>query len=142
MERAFRSMKTVDLKVRPIYHRSPDRVRAHVFLCMLAYYVEWHLRSALAPVLFDDHDREAGEQQRESVVRAAQRSPAAQQKAASKRTADDLPVHSFRGLMSDLGTLTANTVRMVDSGATFTVHSEPTALQQRCFDLLGVSAGM
>ena len=142
VERAFRSMKTVDLKVRPIYHRSPDRVRAHVFLCMLAYYVEWHLRSALAPVLFDDHDREAGEQQRESVVRAAQRSPAAQQKAASKRTTDDLPVHSFRGLMSDLGTLTANTVRMVDSGATFTVHSEPTALQQRCFDLLGVSAGM
>ena len=103
----------------------------------MAYYVEWHMRSALAPVLFDDHDRAAGEQQRESVVRTAQRSPAAQQKAASKRTADDLPVHSFRGLMSDLGTLTANTVRMVDSGATFTIHSEPTALQQRCFDLLG-----
>ena len=71
VERAFRSMKTVDLKVRPIYHRSPDRVRAHVFLCMLAYYVEWHMRSALAPVLFDDHDREAGAQQRESVVRTA-----------------------------------------------------------------------
>ena len=71
VERAFRSMKTVDLKVRPIYHRSADRVRAHVFLCMLAYYVEWHMRSRLAPMLFDDHDREAGEQQRSSVVQPA-----------------------------------------------------------------------
>ena len=140
VERAFRSMKTVDLKVRPIYHRSADRVRAHVFLCMLAYYVEWHMRRKLAPVLFDDHDRAAGEQLRESVVQPAQRSPAAHRKAASKRTDDGLPVHSFRGLMSELGTLTANRVRMVDSGATFTMHSEPTALQQRCFDLLGVSA--
>ena len=139
VERAFRSMKTVDLKVRPIYHRSADRVRAHVMLCMLAYYVEWHMRSKLAPVLFDDHDRAAGERQRESVVQPAQRSPAAHRKASSKRTADDLPVHSFRGLMSELGTLTANRVRMVDSGATFTMHSEPTALQQRCFDLLGIT---
>ena len=140
VERAFRSMKTVDLKVRPIYHRSADRVRAHVFLCMLAYYVEWHMRTKLASVLFDDHDRAAGEQLRESVVQPAQRSPAAHRKAASKRTDDGLPVHSFRGLMSELGTLTANRVRMVHSGATFTMHSEPTALQQRCFDLLGVSA--
>ena len=139
VERAFRSMKTVDLKVRPIYHRNADRVRAHVFLCLLAYYVEWHLRQKLAPVLFDDHDRAAGEQLRESVVQPAQRSPAAHRKAASKRTDDGLPVHSFRGLMSELGTLTANSVRMVDSGTTFTMHSEPTALQQRCFDLLGVS---
>ena len=140
VERAFRSMKTVDLKVRPIYHRSADRVRAHVFLCMLAYYVEWHMRSKLAPVLFDDHDHAAGERQRSSVVHPAQRSPAAHRKAASKRTDDGLPVHSFRGLMSELGTLTANRVRMVDSGATFTLPSAPTALQQRCFDLLGVSA--
>ena len=125
--------------MRPIYHRTADRVRAHVFLCLLAYYVEWHLRTALAPVLFDDHDRAAGEQLRESVVQPAQRSPAAHRKAASKRTDDGLPVHSFRGLMSELGTLTANSVRMVDSGTTFTMHSEPTALQQRCFDLLGVS---
>ena len=139
VERAFRSMKTVDLKVRPIYHRSADRVRAHVFLCMLAYYVEWHMRSKLAPVLFDDHDHAAGERQRSSVVHPAQRSPAAHRKAASKRTDDGLPVHSFRGLMSELGTLTANRVRMVDSGATFTLPSAPTALQQRCFDLLGVS---
>ena len=126
--------------MRPIYRRSADRVRAHVFLCMLAYYVEWHMRSKLAPVLFDDHDPVAGEQLRESVVQPAERSPAAHRKAASKRTDDGLPVHSFRGLMSELGTLTANRVRMVASGATFTMHSEPTALQQRCFDLLEVSA--
>ena len=142
VERAFRSMKTVDLKVRPIYHRNAQRVRAHVLLCMLAYYVEWHMRSALAPVLFDDHDPQAAQQQRSSVVQPAQRSPAAHQKAASKRTADDLPVHSFRSLISELGTLTANTVRMADSKATFTMHSEPTALQQRCFELLGVTPGM
>ena len=103
VERAFRSMKTVDLKVRPIYHRNADRVRAHVFLCMLAYYVEWHMRSKLAPVLFDDHDRAAGEQLRESVVQSAQRSPAAHRKAARKRTDDDLPVHSFRGLDERVG---------------------------------------
>ena len=83
VERAFRTLKTVDLKVRPIYHRRPDRVRAHVLLCMLAYYVEWHMRSKLAPVLFDDHDPEAGERQRPSVVQPAQRSPAAQAKASS-----------------------------------------------------------
>ncbi len=98
------------------------------------------MRRKLAPVLFDDHDRSSGEQQRESVVQPAQRSPAAHRTAASKRTDDGLPVHSRRGLMSELGTLTANRVRMVDSGAKFTLHSEPTALQQRCFDLLGGSA--
>lgn len=142
VERAFRSMKTVDLKVRPIYHRRPQRVRAHVLLCMLAYYVEWHMRGKLAPVLFDDHDPEAAREQRESVVQAAQRSPAARAKAARKRTADDLPVHSFRGLLAELGTLTANQMRMADSGATFTMQSEPTAVQQRCFELLGVTPKM
>ena len=142
VERAFRSMKTVDLKVRPIYHRRPQRVRAHVLLCMLAYYVEWHMRAKLAPVLFDDHDPEAAVQQRASVVQAAQRSPAARAKAAHKRTEDDLPVHSFRGLLAELGTLTANQMRMADSGATFMLQSEPTAVQQRCFELLGVTPKM
>ena len=142
VERAFRSMKTVDLKVRPIYHRRADRVRAHVLLCMLAYYVEWHIRAALAPLLFDDHDREAGARQRSSVVRPAQRSPAAQAKAASKRTADDLPVHSFRGLLAELGTLTANTMQMAQDGATFTLQTQPTAVQQRCFELLAVTPRM
>ena len=87
VERAFRSMKTVDLKVRPIYHRSADRVRSHVFLCMLAYYVEWHMRSKLAPVLFDDHDPAAGEQLRDSVVQPAQRTPEGGEKAHRRRSA-------------------------------------------------------
>ena len=139
VERAFRSLKTVDLKVRPIYHRRPDRVRAHVLLCMLAYYVEWHMRSKLAPVLFDDHDPQAGERQRPSVVQPAQRSPAAQAKASIKRTADDLPVHSFRSLISELGTLTMNTMQVSEDDDTFQLMTQPTALQQRCFELLGVS---
>ena len=142
VERAFRSMKTVDLKVRPIYHRTAQRVRAHVLLCLLAYYVEWHMRRKLAPVLFDDHDREAGERQRESIVHPAQRSPAARRKAASKRTEDDLPVHSFRSLMSELGTLTVNTMQVADGGSTFALPAQPTPVQQRCFELLGVSHRM
>ena len=139
VERAFRSLKSVDLKVRPIYHRRADRVRAHVLLCMLAYYVEWHMRQALAPLLFDDHDPAAAERQRSSVVRKAKRSPAARAKAARKRTAEDLPVHSFRTLLTDLGTLTANTMRVADSDATFMLLTEPTPVQQRCFELLGVT---
>ena len=138
VERAFRSLKSVDLKVRPIYHRRADRVRAHVLLCMLAYYVEWHMRQDLAPLLFDDHDPAAAERQRSSVVRKAKRSPAARAKAARKRTAEDLPVHSFRTLLTDLGTLTANTMRVADSDATFMLLTEPTPVQQRCFELLGV----
>ena len=135
-------MKTVDLKVRPIYHRRADRVRAHLLLCMLAYYVEWDMRSALAPVLFDDHDPEAGQQQRSSVVQPAQRSPAAQRKAASKRTADDLPVHSFRSLISDLGTLTVNSMQLAEGGGTFSLPTQPTPVQQRCFELPEVSPRM
>ena len=139
VERAFRSLKSVDLKVRPIHHRRPDRVRAHVLLCMLAYYVEWHMRLALAPVLFDDHDPAAAEQQRRTVVEPAKRSPAALAKAARKRTDDDLPVHSFRTLLADLGTLTANTLQVTDGGATFRLQTQPTPVQQRCFELLGVT---
>ena len=138
VERAFRSLTSVDLKVRPIHHRRADRVRAHVLVCMLAYYVEWHMRHALAPLLFDDHDPAAAEQQRPSVVQQAKRSPAARAKAGCKRTAEDLPVHSFRTLLSDLGTLTANTMRVADRGATFTLLTQPTPVQQRCFELLGV----
>ena len=104
--------------------------------------MEWHLRRALAPVLFDDHDRQAGERQRSSVVRPAQRSPAAQKKAASKRTADDLPVHSFRSLIADLGTLTVNMMQVAEGGSTFSLPTQPTPVQQRCFELLGVSPRM
>ena len=112
VERAFRCFKSVDLKVRPLHHRRADRVRAHVLLCMLAYYVEWHMRRALAPQLFDDHDPAAAEQQRTSVVAPARRSPAALAKARRKRTDDDLPVHSFRTMLTDLGTLVANTMQV------------------------------
>ena len=142
VERAFRSLKTVDLKVRPIHHRRADRVRAHVLLCMLAYYVEWHMRQALKPLLFDDHDPAAAERQRASVVQKAKRSPAARAKAAGKRTAEDLPVHSFRTLLADLGTLTANTMRVADGDATFTMLTKPTPVQQRSFELLGVTLQM
>ena len=140
VERAFRSMKTVDLKVRPIYHRNADRVWAHVFLCMLAYYMEWHMRRKLAPLLFDDHDRAAAQQQRASVVQPAQRSPAARAKAARKRTADDLPVHSFRSLMSDLGTLVVNEMQLAEGGGTFSLPTQPTPVQSRCFELLGAAS--
>lgn len=136
VERAFRSCKTVDLQVRPIYHRREDRVRAHVFLCMLAYYVEWHLRRKLAPLLFDDDDRAAARAARSSIVAPARRSRSALAKAQSKRTADDQPVHSFRTLLKHLATLTRNRVRT--GNATFDQLSALTPLQQRAFDLLQV----
>lgn len=139
VERAFRSLKTVDLRVRPIHHRKADRVRAHVFLCMLAYYVEWHMRQALKPVLFDD-DRAAGESRRASIVAPARRSPRATAKAATKRLADGTPVHSFRTLLADLATLTNNRVQPKEAGsAAFDLLATPTPLQQRVFDLLGTS---
>ncbi len=139
-ERAFRSLKTVDLKVRPIHHRLEDRVRAHVLLCMLAYYVEWHMRQALAPMLFDDDDKPAGQARRTSVVARARRSARAEQKAATKQTADGQSVHSFQTLLADLATLTKNRVRFQGSAdATMTVYTQPTALQQRALNLLQVS---
>ena len=101
VERAFRSLKTVDLKVRPIFHHVANRVRAHVFLCMLAYYVEWHMRQRLKPLLFDDDDAAAAEAARPSIVAPAEVSASAKDKARRKRTADGLPVHSFRTLLGD-----------------------------------------
>jgi transposase len=140
VERAFRSLKTVDLHVRPIHHREPDRVRSHIFLCMLAYYVEWHMRQDLAPLLFDDDDKAAAEQARTSVVAPAQRSGSAQQKASSRRTPDDLPVHSFQTLLSDLATIVANRVQPKDAAIpAFDIITTPTALQQHALDLLRVS---
>lgn len=105
VERAFRCFKAVDLKVHPIHHRLEHRVRVHVFLCMLAYYLEWHMRRALSQILFDDDDPVAAEAQRDSVVEPAQRSPSAQAKALSKRTKENLPVHSFTTLLKDLTTI-------------------------------------
>jgi len=139
-ERAFRSLKTVDLKVRPIHHHLADRVRAHVLLCMLAYYVEWHMRQQLAPVLFDDEDPQAGEALRQSVVAPAQRSPAAQAKAAKKRTADWGPVHSFQTLLSDLATICKNRIQPEVPGAgTFEKTTQPTAFQEQALSLLKVT---
>jgi hypothetical protein len=137
VERAFRSFKSMDLKVRPIHHHLPDRVRAHVFLCMLAYYVEWHMRQAWAPILFADADPEAGEALRGSVVTPAQRSTQAQDKAQSQRTADGLPVHSFQSLLHDLRTLTLNQVKVGEQE--LEILAAPTRVQQRAFDLLRVS---
>ena len=143
VERAFRSLKTVDLEVRPIYHRRAKRVRAHVFLCMLAYYVAWHMRSRLAPILFDDDDKQAAEARRGSVVQPAERSTKAQNKASSKRTEDGLPVHSFPTLIQDLATLTRNTVSTeLNPNAKFEILAQPTAVQQRAFDLLGLSPNL
>ena len=143
VERAFRSLKTVDLHVRPIGHRAADRVRAHVFLCMLAYYVEWHMRDALAPMLFDDDDPDTGEASRGSVVQPAQRSPRAKAKARTKRTADGQPVHSFRTLLEDLRTICLNRVRLLRAeGAEFDRITTPTPLQQRAFSLLHVSPSL
>jgi len=140
VEHAFRSMKTMDLKVRPIHHRLVDRVRSHVLLCMLAYYVEWHMRQALAPVLFDDHEREAAEQARRSIVAPAQRSKAAMRKASSKRCEDGSPVHSFQTLLADLATIVRNRVQPQGrSESTFELTTTPTAVQRQALDLLGVS---
>ena len=136
VERAFRSYKSVDLKVRPVHHRLASRVRAHVFLCMLAYYVEWHMRRTLAPLLFDDQRR--GDQ-RESPVDPARRSPEAMAKANSRRTPDGLPVHSFQTLLADLATLTRNRVRMHGKAdSTADVLARPTPLQNEAFKLLGI----
>jgi len=139
-ERAFRSLKTVDLKVRPIHHHLADRVRAHVLLCMLAYYVEWHMRQQLAPVLFDDEDPQAGEALRQSVVAPAQRSPAAQAKAAKKHTADGGPVHSFQTLLSDLATICKNRIQPeVPGSGTIEKTTQPTAFQEQALSLLKVT---
>jgi hypothetical protein len=140
VERAFRCIKTVDLQVRPVHHWLAGRVRAHVFLCMLAYYLEWHMRQKLAPLLFDDTDRDAAEAARDSVVAKAQRSPAAIRKQTTGLTADGLPVHSFRTLLADLATLARNTiVTAVAPNLPLTVFTRPTTVQQRAFGLLDVA---
>ena len=140
VERAFRSIKTVDLEVRPIHHRRADRVRAHVLLCMLAYYLEWHMRRALAPLLFDDHDKATAQVARSSIVAKAERSDAADRKAATKRTHDGLPAQSFRSLLADLATVTQNTMAMAQSPkTTFVLYPKLTTAQERAFQLLGVS---
>ena len=141
VERAFRSLKTIDLKIRLIHHRLADRVKAHVFLCMLAYYVEWHMRQVLAPILFDDHDPADAAQSRPNMVVPAERSKAAKRKAATKVTDDGLPVHSFQTLLDDLATISKNTIEVKRTDrepVSFEKITRPTPVQQRALDLLGV----
>jgi Transposase DDE domain len=139
VERAFRSLKTVDIHLRPIFHWTVPRVRAHVFLCMLAYHVEHHMRARLAPMLYDETDHEAAAAIRTSIVAKAERSDAARRKQTTGRTDDGLPVHSFRSLLADLATycrIQATTA--LNEKYVFTLHTRSTPIQSRAFDLLGV----
>jgi hypothetical protein len=139
VERAFRAFNT-DLDIRPIRHRTEDRVRAHVFLRMLSYYITWHMQARLAPVLFTDDDKPAAQAARSSPVAPAARSPKALAKAAAKRTGDELPVHSFGSLLADLATICLNTITPADPALPgFRLVTTPTAVQRHAFDLLGVS---
>ena len=136
VERAFRTMKSVDLQVRPVHHRLADRVRAHIFICMLAYYVRWHLERAWAPLLFKDEAKPVAV----DVVASAPRSDSALGKARSQRLPDGTPVHSFRSLLDELATLTKNTVRVPNSTATFDKLANPTPSQDRALQLLSLRA--
>jgi hypothetical protein len=139
VERAFRAFNT-DLDIRPIRHRTEDRVRAHVFLRMLSYYLSWHLQARLASLLFTDDDKPAASAARTSPVAPAARSPRALAKAATKQTPGDLPVHSFATLLADLATICLNTIAPADPALPgFRLVTTPTALQRQAFELLGVS---
>jgi hypothetical protein len=140
VERAFRTLKGVDLKVRPIHHRLEKRVRSHVFLCMLAYYVEYHMRQWLAPIIFQDDDKDAAAKARADIVSPAVRSDSAHHKIASKVTQDGMPVHSFQTLMGDLATISLNTITPKINLPSFTMVTRPTPLQKRAFELMGVAA--
>jgi Transposase DDE domain len=138
VERAFRGFNS-DLDLRPIGHRKEDRVRAHLLLCMLAYYVHWHMANRLAPMLFKDHDRQAAAAARRSPVAPATRSPAALDKARRKRDGSGQPVHSLASLLADLATLAVNTIQPSAPGAApFRMVTVPTDLQRHAFELLGV----
>ena len=139
VERAFRAFNT-DLDIRPIRHRTEDRVRAHVFLPMLSYYITWHLHARLAPLLFTDDHKPAAQAARPSPVAPAARSPRALAKGATKHAPGDLPVHSFATLLTDLATICLNTIAPADPALPgFRLVTTPTALQRQAFELLGVS---
>jgi transposase len=139
VERAFRCLKTSDLEIRPIRHWTSDRVRAHVFLCMLTYHVEWHLREALAPLLFHDTDLAAAKAERSSPVAKTEPSETVKAKKATKRSADGQRIMSFTNLIAHLGTLVENTMRVPSSKAHhLTLYSKPTPLQEAAFKLLNL----
>jgi hypothetical protein len=138
VERAFRCLKGVDLLVRPIRHRTEQRVPAHIFLCMLAYYVEWHMRHALAPILFEDEDLPVARTRRDPVLPATC-SAAAREKKMTHVTSEGLPVQSFQSLLADLATRCRNTVRLKrDASVTFSQVPPPMPLQRRAYELLGL----
>jgi hypothetical protein len=139
VEQAFRVMKDFALEVEPIRHRLEHRVRGHVFLCMLAYYVRRQMEQALAPLLFSEHDPEAAQTRRHSIVAPARRSKATERKVRRQETADGEPVRSLETLLADLQTLTQNEVRIQGTEVTFQSYTRPTTLQQKAFDLLGVT---
>src|SRR6266851_1064384 len=140
VERAFRSLKTLDIHLRPIFHWTASRVRAHVMLCMLAYHVEHHMRAKLAPMLYDETDHEAAAAMRVSIVAKAERSEAAIRKQTTGRTDDGLPVHSFQTLLADLATYCRiNATTALNEKYVFTLHTRPTPTQQRAFELLAIN---
>ena len=133
----IRDRKTIDLEIRPIRHWTAQHVRAHVFLCMLAYHVEWHLREALAPLLFHDTGIDVARAERTSPVARTEPSELMKAKKATKRSADGHRVMSFDTLIAHLGTLVRNTMRVpLHSKHRFTLHSQPTSLQEAAFKLL------
>ena len=139
VERAFRCLKSIDLQIRPVHHRLARRVRAHVFVCMLAYYVEWHMRQALAPILYEDHDRASAEAARPSKVAKAERSEAAKAKDQSHKTPEGDPVLSFRGCLKALSCLTRNTIVFAGNAANPIVKlTSPTTYQAKALSLLNI----
>ena len=141
VEQAFRCLKGFDLRVRPIYHRTEDHVRAHIFLCLLAYYVEWHMRRAWAPLLFADEELRSRRATRDPVAPAAPSAPAKRKKT-TKTTPEGLPVHSFKTLLEELATRCRNTCSVHSDalkGATFQQITRPTTLQAKALELLGCS---
>ena len=140
VERAFRSLKTVDIHLRPIFHWTAPRVRAHVLLCMLAYHVEHHMRARLSPMLYDETDHEAAAAMRASIVAKAERSEAAQRKQTTGLTDDGMPVHSLQTLLADLATYSRiQATTALNEKYVFTLHTRPTPIQQRAFEILGIN---
>ena len=133
-------LKTVDLQLRPIFHHNDDRSRAHVFLCMLAYYVEWHMRERLREVLFEDTDRESAESERRSIVAPSVRSTSARQKDATRTTDSGHPVQSFQDLLRDLATLCRCRLRLESSDAQYHQLTKSSATQRRALELLELVA--
>jgi transposase len=138
VERFFRTVNS-ELDIRPIRHRLADRVRAHVFLRMLSYYLTWHMKQSLAPMLFTDHDKPAAVAARQSAVAPAQRSDAALRKATRKRTDQHTPLHSFTSLLTDLATICANHIQPADHAPSLTLITTPTPVQQQALDLLSIN---